>query len=195
LWAPREGRYEIGLTGQALADASGVELRFADGAVGSLTFEADVGTARYSRELKRGWQLVDLTCLMPGAPPATVAGDRNAVAKQIVAERWDSRRGAISTQVLQEFYVNATRKIPSPIARAEARQIVKVYAAWQTELVGPPEIQQASELEEAHQLSFWDALIVAAALKGGASRILTEDMNDGQSISGVLIENPFARIL
>jgi hypothetical protein len=75
LWAPREGRYEIGLTGRALPDASGVELRFADGAVGSLTFEADIGKARYSRQLKRGWQLVDLTCLMPGTPPATMAAE------------------------------------------------------------------------------------------------------------------------
>ena len=122
------------------------------------------------------------------------AGDRNAVARRLVSELWDSRRAVISTQVLQEFYVNATRKISTPIARAEARQIVKAYAVWQTELVGPAEIQQASELEEEHQLSFWDALIVAAALKGGASRILTEDMNDGQSISGVLIENPFSSI-
>jgi predicted nucleic acid-binding protein len=120
------------------------------------------------------------------------AGARNRVAKKVVAELWDSRRAVISTQVLQEFYVNATRKIPKPIARAAARQIVKAYSAWQTELVGPPEIQQASELEEEHHLSFWDALIVAAALKGGASKIFTEDMNDGQSISGVLIENPFS---
>ncbi len=98
----------------------------------------------------------------------------------------------ISTQVLQEFYVNATRKIPSPLPRALARQIVKTYAVWQTELVGPPEIQLASELEEQHRLSFWDALIVAAAIKGGATTILTEDMSPGRSISGVRIEDPFA---
>lgn len=56
----------------------------------------------------------------------------------------------------------------------------------------PPDILLASELEEQHQLSFWDALIVAAALKGGASRILTEDLSPGRSIAGVRIENPFA---
>jgi predicted nucleic acid-binding protein len=120
------------------------------------------------------------------------AGDRHAVAKQLVAELWDTRRAVISTQVLQEFYVNATRKIPTPIPRALARQIVKAYAVWQTELVGPPEIHLASELEEQHQLSFWDALIVAAALKGGAGTVLTEDLSEGRTISGVLIENPFS---
>ena len=72
-----------------------------------------------------------------------------------------------------------------------ARQIGRTYATWQTEIVGPLEIQSASELEEQHQLSFWDALIVAAAVKGGASRILTEDMSPGRVISGVRIESPF----
>ena len=68
---------------------------------------------------------------------------------------------------------------------------MKTCAVWQTELVGPPEFHLASELEEQHRLSFWDALIVAAALKGGASTILTEDMNAGQTISGVRILDPF----
>jgi len=104
----------------------------------------------------------------------------------------DRRSGGISTQVLQEFYMNATRKIASPLTRAVARQIVKTYAAWQTEVVGPQEILLASEIEEQHQLSFWDALIVVAARKGGASTILTEDMSPGRSISGVRIANPFA---
>ena len=120
------------------------------------------------------------------------AGARHDVAAKLVGELWETRRAVISTQVLQEFYVNATRKIPSPLPRATARQIVKAYAVWQTELVGPPEIQVASELEEQHRLSFWDALIVAAALKGGASTILSEDLSAGRSISGVRIENPFA---
>jgi len=98
----------------------------------------------------------------------------------------------ISTQVLQEFYVKATRKIPSPLPRATARRIVGTYAVWQTEIVAPLDIQLASELEEQHQLSFWDALIVAAARKGGASTILTEDLSAGRSISRVRTLNPFA---
>lgn len=119
------------------------------------------------------------------------AGARHEIAARLVAELWETRRAVISTQVLQEFYVNATRKIPSPLPRATARRLLATYAVWQTELVGPPEILLASELEEEHRLSFWDALIVAGALKGGASTILTEDMSPGRSISGVRIENPF----
>jgi predicted nucleic acid-binding protein len=88
--------------------------------------------------------------------------------------------------------VNATRKIPSPPPRTAARQIVRTYAGWQTEQIGPAEILAASELEEQHQLGFWDALIIAAAVKGGAGRILTEDMSPGRSIAGIRIDNPFA---
>ena len=120
------------------------------------------------------------------------AGERHAVAARLVTELWETRRAVISTQVLQEFYVNATRKIPAPLPRTVARQIIKTYSAWQTEIVGPEDIQLASDLEEHHQLSFWDALIVAAALKAGASTILTEDLGTGRSISGVRIENPFS---
>jgi predicted nucleic acid-binding protein len=119
------------------------------------------------------------------------AGERHEIAARLVAELWETRAAVISTQVLQEFYVNATRKIPSPLPRALARQVVRTYAVWQTEIIGPPEIDAASEIEEQNQLSFWDALIVATARKGGASRILTEDMSPGRSISGVRIENPF----
>jgi len=121
------------------------------------------------------------------------AGARHTVAARLVTDLWETRRAIVSAQVLQEFYVNATRRIPSPLPRALARQLVKTYSVWQTELVGPTEIQRASELEEEHQLSFWDALIVAAALKGGASTILTEDLSPGRTVSGVRIEDPFVR--
>ena len=120
------------------------------------------------------------------------AGERHVVAARLVAELWETRAAVISTQVLQEFYVNATRKIPSPLPRATAREVVRTYAIWQTEPIGPTDILLASELEEQHQLSFWDALVVAAALKGGASRILTEDMSDGRTVAGLRIQNPFA---
>ncbi len=119
------------------------------------------------------------------------AGVRHEVASRLVADLWETRAAVISTQVLQEFYVNVTRKIASPLPRSAAREIVRAYAAWPVETIGAAEILLASEVEEQHQLSFWDALIVAAAVKAGASRILTEDMSPGRTIAGVRIENPF----
>jgi predicted nucleic acid-binding protein len=76
----------------------------------------------------------------------------------------------------------------------ESRSVVRTCAAWPTETVGPTEIERASELEERYQMSFWGALIVATAVKAGATRILTEDMSTGRVIEGVVIENPFPRI-
>jgi len=122
----------------------------------------------------------------------TEAGDRHHRAADIVAELWGTRAGLLSVQVLQEFYVNVTRKIPEPLPTATARAVVRNYTLWQTESILPEDVPRASEIEEENRISFWDALIVTAAVKGGASRILSEDLNPGQVIAGVRIENPFS---
>ena len=59
------------------------------------------------------------------------------------------------------------------------------------ESIAPEDVPRASEIEEQHRIAFRDALIVAAAVKGGATRLLSEDLNDGQVIAGVVVENPF----
>ena len=120
------------------------------------------------------------------------AGDKNRRAVEIVRELWTNQNGVISTQVLQEFYVNITRKIPKPLNRSVAREVTRNYSVWQTETIDSSDVFRASEVEEANHISFWDALIVVAACKGGASLLLSEDLNAGQTIAGVLIQNPFA---
>jgi predicted nucleic acid-binding protein len=112
-------------------------------------------------------------------------------AKRILRELWSQRDGIVSMQVLQEFYVNVTRKIASPLPQIAARSLVHTYAVWCVETT-PAEISTAFRIEDEARIGFWDALIVASACKAGASRILSEDMNAGQSIEGVRIENPFA---
>jgi predicted nucleic acid-binding protein len=116
---------------------------------------------------------------------------KHEAAKRVLHELWNSRSGALSMQVLQEFYVNVTRKILRPISRASARLVVNTYTIWCVETT-PSEISKAFHIEDESRLGFWDALIVAAAIKSGAHRILSEDLNAGQTISGVRIENPFA---
>jgi predicted nucleic acid-binding protein len=117
---------------------------------------------------------------------------KHEAAKRVLQELWNSRSGALSMQVLQEFYMNVTRKIPRPISRASARLVVNTYTIWCVETT-PSEIFMAFHIEDESHLGFWDALIVAAAIKSGAHRILSEDLNAGQTISGVRIENPFAK--
>jgi len=105
---------------------------------------------------------------------------------------WDARIGAVSTQILQEFYSVATTKLRPAMSHDEAREVVSLYTAWPVVLIEPSLILTASRLVERHKLSFWDALMVEAARTAGASRLLTEDLNHGQVIEGVRIESPFS---
>jgi predicted nucleic acid-binding protein len=108
-------------------------------------------------------------------------------------ELWSERAGLLSTQVLQEFYVNVTRKIASPLPKVSARAVVNSYATWCIEntLV---DTSTAFRIEDESQIGFWDALIIASAAKGGAMRLVSEDLNSGQTVMGVLLDNPFAGI-
>ena len=78
------------------------------------------------------------------------------------------------------------------MGRATARKIVARYAEWPVVQVDVPLILAASELQERHTLSFWDARIVEAARRSGAGRLLTEDLQPGRVVGGVGIDNPFA---
>jgi predicted nucleic acid-binding protein len=112
-------------------------------------------------------------------------------ARNALRALWNDGAGVLSPQVLQEFYVNVTRKIAKPLAREAARLIVNTYAIWCVD-VGPADVAAAFRIEDEGKIGFWDALIVASAVKAGATRLLSEDLNAGQTIAGVLIENPFA---
>jgi predicted nucleic acid-binding protein len=116
---------------------------------------------------------------------------RHETAKRVLLELWGGRTGALSMQVLQEFYINVTRKIAHPISKESARLVIGSYASWCVQTTHA-EISTAFRIEDESRIGFWDALIVAAALKSGAKRILSEDLNAGQKIEGIRIENPFA---
>jgi len=115
------------------------------------------------------------------------------IAKGLLQQLWTRRTGVLSLQVLQEFYVNVTRKIPSPLSKESARAAVNTYLPWCTETT-PAEIAAAFQIEDESRISFWDALIVACAAKAGADLLFSEDFSAGQRIAGVLIENPFAPV-
>ena len=118
------------------------------------------------------------------------AREKHAAAAKVIKELWNSRTGVLSTQVLQEFYVNVTRKIPTPLPRAVARHLVQQYSAWPVVEIDVAMIGKASEIEERYTISFWDALIVAAAQHASAETLLSEDRNACKDFDGVRIENP-----
>lgn len=102
----------------------------------------------------------------------------------------ESGRAVISTQVLQEFYAAAIRKLG--IAPPEAREILTSLRQIPTVTVTPDLIDQAIACHQADRISFRDALIIVAAGSAGSSILLSEDLNAGQTIRGVRVESPFA---
>jgi predicted nucleic acid-binding protein len=104
---------------------------------------------------------------------------------------WSSRRGRLSSQVLHEFYVNATRKLRPPLPAGDARAEVRRYQRWQPWPVDHATVETAWAVESRFGLSYWDALMVAAAVQQGCELLLTEDLQHGQQIDGVRIVNPF----
>ena len=118
---------------------------------------------------------------------------KHDLARDALRELWNDGTGVLSPQVLQEFYVNVTRKIAMPLAKDAARLVVSTYAIWCVDHTSA-DVAAAFRIEDEAKIGFLDALIIASASKAGAARILSEDLNAGQTIAGVLIENPFAAI-
>ncbi|MGO8787207.1 MAG: PIN domain-containing protein [Terriglobia bacterium] len=119
------------------------------------------------------------------------AGAKRQRAAERLKQLWDNGQGRLSTQVLQEFYVNATQKIKKPLARSLAREIIRNYGLWVESPITTSTVVRASEIGEAWKISFWDGMILAAAEHDGARELLSEDLNHGQVIAGIRVVNPF----
>ncbi|MFZ2631422.1 MAG: PIN domain-containing protein [Desulfosalsimonadaceae bacterium] len=119
------------------------------------------------------------------------AGAKRQTAAARLSALWENETGAISIQVLHEFYVTVTRKVSKPLSMAATRAIIENYLAWPVIINNEQTLMHAMEIEERYRLSFWDALIVAAACKSKAEILLTEDLSHEQEIEGVRIVNPF----
>lgn len=132
---------------------------------------------------------VDTNVLLYAHDPSSAP--KHEVARGHLTRLWQTGQGVLSVQVLQEFYVNATRKVAIPLSAVDARLVVSTYAVWPVHRPGAEHVLSASELQERYQVSFWDGLILVSAASLGATRLLTEDLQHGQMIAGIRIENPF----
>jgi predicted nucleic acid-binding protein len=100
--------------------------------------------------------------------------------------------GALSIQVLQEFYYQATRPTRlQPIAHEVAVNLITAWSRFRLQEINLAILQAALEIKAAHRFSYWDCAIIAAARALGCRELYTEDMSHGQQIGGVLIVNPF----
>jgi predicted nucleic acid-binding protein len=124
------------------------------------------------------------------------AFDRSNSAKKVAARRLLGElmahdRLRVSTQVLQELFVTLTKKVDQPCTSEEALTVIEDLTAWPLIIVDYPAIRAAAGVVDQAKISFWDALVVVAAVRSGASVLYSEDLNHGQEILGVRIENPF----
>lgn len=112
-------------------------------------------------------------------------------AAEWMAELWERGAGHLSYQVLKEYYTTLTRKFDPPRDPADAREDVRALLTWRPITTDADLLESAWEVEDEYGYSWWDALIVAAALRSGARYLLTEDLQAGQDIGPLTILDPF----
>jgi predicted nucleic acid-binding protein len=127
-----------------------------------------------------------LVYLFDGSAPS-----KRARSWELFRRATKDRLALLSTQVLQEFFVVVTRKLAVPLSHQQAERAVRDLAKIPTVQVSQDIILAAIEAIQRHQLSFWDSLIVQAALRGGATVLYTEDLQPGRVIETLSVQNPF----
>lgn len=111
---------------------------------------------------------------------------------EVAREILDRTDIAISTQVLQEFYVQATRPSRSqPLTHEQASRLVEAFSRFAVQEVTLPIVFASLELKARFGLSYWDCAIIEAARAAGCDVVLSEDMSDGQDLDGISVVNPF----
>jgi predicted nucleic acid-binding protein len=119
------------------------------------------------------------------------AGRKQEIARRLLLELWDTRAGCLSIQVLQEFSVNITAKVPLPLSIDEAADIVAVLGEWTVHSPGPADVVAALLRQRQSQISFWDAMILQSAYRLDCRVLWSEDLSAGQVFDGVEVRNPF----
>ena len=120
------------------------------------------------------------------------AGRKQHIAQALLATLWERNTGCLSVQVLQEFFVTVTKKVARPLPVDDAVARIRELTAWRVFAPTAEDVLAAIALHGQAKIGFWDAMIVLAASESGCEVLWTEDLNDGQSLRGVRIRNPFA---
>jgi predicted nucleic acid-binding protein len=116
---------------------------------------------------------------------------KKARAQELLRQTVSEGLALLSTQVLQEFFVAVTRKLSVPPPHEQAERAVRDLAKLPTAQIDAEMIMKSITAMRGYRLSFWDSLIIQAALHGGATTLYTEDLQHGQIIETLSIENPF----
>ena len=119
------------------------------------------------------------------------AGDKHSLARVLMEELWTAREGCLSVQVLQEFFVTTTRKIPKPLDAPAAARIIGDLAHWHVHTPAAGDVLAAIEIHQRTGASFWDAMILRSAKELGCGTLHSEDLTPGQAYEVVRVRNPF----
>lgn len=117
--------------------------------------------------------------------------DKQRIAQEVIAHGVETDTIAVSAQCLSEFYVTVTRKIPRPLSVASALDVVDRLSLLQVIELDSTLVREAIVLHAEQQVSYWDALIIAAAARGGCDTVLSEDLQHGRQYGDVTVRNPF----
>jgi predicted nucleic acid-binding protein len=120
------------------------------------------------------------------------AAAKNRRAAQLIREAVSTRKGIVSYQVVQEFFNLALRRFAEPMSVPEAEQYLgAVFRPLLAVQSSPALVSEALRLTDRHRLSWYDSLIVAAALEGGCGVLYSEDLQHGHRFGQLKVENPF----
>jgi len=117
--------------------------------------------------------------------------EKQPVAEALMRELWEERSGRLSVQVLNEYFVNATQKLRPGLTREEAWSDIEAFAVWDPRVIDSDLMAGAFRIQGRYGLSWWDSLIVAAAVETGCDEIVSEDLSAGQEYEGIRVFNPF----
>lgn len=120
--------------------------------------------------------------------------EKQKIAQQLLERHGNAGELTVSTQVLQEFFFISTRKLAEPLSAETAQQLVQAFSRYPIEQVTPRLIDKAIDRHRRESFSFWDSLVVEAALSSGSEVLLSEDMQDGRKINQLIIKNPFSEV-
>jgi len=137
------------------------------------------------------WQFVDTNIFVYAYDRGN--GIKQRLARKLIAGLWESRRGYVSIQVLQELYVTMSKKASTPLPPETAYRIIADLSEWIHHVPGAGDVLEAINIQQRYGISFWDAMIVNSAGRTGCSVLWTEDLNSGQVYGNVTVYNPFDR--
>lgn len=138
-------------------------------------------------------QFVDSNVLVYAHSRASA--EKRDKASELLDRLWVSGGGSLSIQVLQEFFVIVTRKVPQPLSIGEAAEIVADYSRWAVHSPETRDLLAAIDIHKRFRISFWDAMMIHSARRLDCRVLWTEDLSDGQSYAGITVRNPFLNMV